>query len=183
MTRSALLAAATGLLLTAGCSQEDAGEKPVAASGTTAASDTVAAAVAGSGDHRKLAALLKDAQLAPVLDGKAGYTILAPSDGAFDALGEKGTALAGEEQRPLLTAILRGHILPGEVTPEAIEAAIARKQGPVQMRTMAGGTVSFAKAGDGYTVSNGGERAILGSAISASNGAFLPIDKVLIPAQ
>lgn len=181
MTRTGFMVAAAGLLLTA-CSQQDNGETSASAT-AAAASGTVGAAVAGSTDHRKLTAALKDTQLSSVLDGKGGYTILAPRDAAFDALGDKGTALAGEEQRPLLTAVLRGHILPGEVTPKAIEAAIARKQGPVEMRTMAGSTVRFAKAGNGYTVSNGAETAALGPGSSASNGAVLPIDKVLLPAQ
>lgn len=183
IARSTFFAAATGLMVLAGCSQQDAGEKPVAATGDAAAG-TVAAAVAGSADHRRLAAALTGTQLAPVLDGKGDYTLLAPSDAAFEALGDKATALAGEDQRPLMIAVLRGHILPGQVTPKAIEAAIARKQGPVEMRTMAGGTVRFSKSGDGYTVSNGAETANLsGATIAAANGAVLPVDKVLLPAQ
>ena len=172
---------AFALALLAGCSQDGAGDKPVAAT-SDAAAGTVAAAVAGMDGHRKLAAALTDTQLAPVLDGKGDYTLLAPSDAAFDALGEKGAALAAKDQRPLMVAVLRGHILPGQVTPKAIEAAIARKQGPVEMRTMAGGTVKFAKAEDGFTVTNGAQTATLASATTAaSNGAVLPIDKVLLP--
>jgi uncharacterized surface protein with fasciclin (FAS1) repeats len=110
--------------------------------------------------------------------------LLAPTDAAFGTLGEKGTQLAQADQRPLLIAVLRGHILPGQVTPKAIEAAIARKQGPVEMRTMAGNTVTFAKAEKGFTVSNGAQTATLASATTAaSNGAVLPIDGVLLPAQ
>lgn len=181
--RGTLFAATAGLALLAGCSREDAGAQPEAVT-SDAARGTVAAALAGSGDHRKLAAALTDTQLAPVLDGKGDYTLLAPSDAAFEALGDKGAALAAKDQRPLMIAVLRGHILPGQVTLKAIEAAIARKQGPVEMRTMAGGTVTFARAGDGFTVSNGGVTAKLAEATTAaSNGAVLPIDKVLLPAQ
>lgn len=176
-----MVVAALGLTLAAGCSEDRTGTEPVAA---TSDAGTVAAAVAGSADHRKLAAALTDTQLAPVLDGKGDYTLLAPSDAAFGALGDKAAKLGEQEQRPLMIAVLRGHILPGQVTSEAIEAAIARKQGPVEMRTMAGGTVTFAKAGEGYTVSNGAQTATLASATTAaSNGAVLPIDKVLLPAQ
>lgn len=181
-TRAPILAAATALALLAGCSQEGAGDRPVAETGD-AASGTVAAAVSSSADHRKLAAALSDTRLAPVLDGKGDYTLLAPTDAAFAALGEKGPALGAQDQRPLMVAVLRGHILPGHVTTQAIEAAIARKQGPVEMRTMAGGTVRFSKADGALQVSNGSATSTLGGAVSASNGAVLPIDKVLLPAQ
>lgn len=176
-------AAAAGLLLLGACGQTSDGTKPAAAT-SDAARGTVAAAVAASSDHRKIASALADTQLAPVLDGKGDYTLLAPSDTAFAALGDKGTRLGEKEQRPLMIAVLRGHILPGQVTPKAIEAAIARKKGPVAMRTMAGNTVTFAEADDGFTVSNGGETAKLATAsTAASNGAVLSIDKVLMPAQ
>ena len=182
MSARTILIASAPLALLASTAQDAGEKKPVAAAGDTA-SGTVAAAVAASDGHRKLTAALADTQLAPVLDGKGDYTLLAPSDAAFDALGERGAALSGAEQRPLMIAVLRGHILPGQVTPEAIEAAIARKQGPVEMRTMAGGTVRFAKNGSGYTVSNGAETAALGASTAASNGAVLAVDKVLLPAQ
>ena len=145
---------------------------------------TVAAALTGVDNHRKLSAALADTQLAPVLDGKGDYTLLAPSDAAFDALGEKGKALSAKEQRPLMIAVLRGHILPGQVTARSIEQAIARKKGPVAMRTMLGDTVRFAKTAKGLSVSNGKQTAMLEAGdTTASNGAVLPIDKVLLPAN
>lgn len=171
------------LLMLGGCSQPAEGDHPVAAT-SDAAAGTVASVVAGSGDHRKLAAALNDTRLAPVLDGKGEYTLLAPSDAAFAALGDKGTALTAKDQHPLMIAVLRGHILPGQVTPKSVAAAIARKKGAVEMRTMAGATVTFARSADGLTVSNGGSTARLASAsIASSNGAVLPIDKVLMPPQ
>lgn len=183
MRARALTIAAIGLLGLAGCSQEGQGDKPAAAT-SEPANGTVAATAAGLADHRKLAAALTDTQLAPVLDGKGIYTLLAPDDDAFTALGSKGEALTGQDRRPLMIAVLRAHLLPGQVTPEAVEQAIARKKGPVEMRTMAGGTVRFAKSDKGIEVSNGSSTAMLAAgARTASNGAVLPIDAVLLPAQ
>jgi uncharacterized surface protein with fasciclin (FAS1) repeats len=180
MTRRSSIMA-VGLLVLAGCSQGGEGDKPIAAT-SEQTNGTVAATVAASADHRKLAAALTDTQLGPVLDGKGAYTLLAPDDTAFDALGDKGDALAGKDRRPLMIAVLRAHLLPGEVTPEAIEKAIAREKGPVEMRTMAGGTVRFSKGRRGIVVGNGEtEAALSGTAQTASNGAMLPIDKVLLP--
>ncbi len=182
-TRLIVGAATAGLMALAGCSEQGQGDQPVAATGQST-NGTVAATVAASSEHRELAAALTDTQLAPVLDGKGIYTLLAPGDAAFAALGAKGEALSGPDRRPLMIAVLRAHLLPGEVTPESIERAIARKQGPVTMRTMAGGTVRFSKTDVGITVGNGATEAALAStAYAASNGAVLPIDKVLLPAS
>lgn len=176
-----LIALASAAMILAGCSDQDQGAKPVAAK-SQSANGTVAATVADFPEHRTLAAALSDTRLAPVLDGKGVYTLLAPGDAAFAALGDKGAALAGAEHRPLMIAVLRAHLLPGEVTPESIEKAIARENGPVEMRTMAGGTVRFSKGERGIVVSNGeSEAALSDTARTASNGAVLPIDKVLLP--
>lgn len=173
--------AAAVLLALAGCSEQGQGDEPVAAR-SEPANGTLAATVAASTGHRRLAAALVDTQLAPVLDGKDVYTLLAPGDPAFAALGDKAQALSAAERRPLMAAVLRAHMLPGQVTPESIEQAIARKKGPVEMRTMAGGTVRFSKTDRGIAVSNGAIQAALSDTASiASNGAVLPIDKVLLP--
>lgn len=173
---------AAGLMALAACSQPDSEAQTLIGGETEAASGTVVAALTDVAGHRALTAALTDTQLAPVLDGKGDYSLLAPSDAAFDALGEKFEALSGPDQRPLMIAVLRGHILPGQITPSAIEQAIARQKGPVEMRTMAGVTVRFAKTESGLTVSSGAQTASLESgAVTASNGAVLPIDTVLLP--
>lgn len=170
------------LMALAGCDRQGQGDQPMAANGQ-AGNGTVIATLADSPDHRELAAALTDTRLAPVLDGKGNYTLIAPVDAAFAALGAKADALEGENHRPLMIAVLRAHLLPGQVTPEAIEAAIARKNGPVEMRTMAGGTVRFRKTEGRIMVGNGSsEAALTGTARTASNGAVLPVDKVLLPA-
>lgn len=179
--RLTLVLAASGWIALAGCSEQGQGDQPIAAK-SQSANGTVAATVAGSGDHRELAAALADTRLAPVLDGKGVYTLLAPNDAAFGGLGEKGEALSAEERRPLMIGVLRAHLLPGQVTPESIEQAIARKQGPVEMRTMAGGMVRFRKSDGRIIVSNGSTEAELtGTAQTASNGAVVPLDGVLLP--
>ena len=144
---------------------------------------TVASVVAGEDRFAKLAWALADTQLAPVLDGQGDYTLLAFDDRGFAKLGDKADALTSTGERPLLAAILRAHILPGQITPAAIHQAIERKNGPVEMRTLAGDIVTFAETDDGTTVSNGSVTARLeGNDVAAINGAVLTIDRVLMPA-
>ena len=181
MTARLAIFALASLTLLAGCSQASKGNQPQAFV-IVAGHGTVASAVSGATDLRRLSSALSETQLAPVLDGKGEYTLLAPTDAAFDALGAKGKALAEKDQQPLLIAVLRAHLLPGQVTPHAIEVAIARKKGPVEMRTMAGGTVRFSNDAKGIAVSNGVATAHIASTTqTASNGAILPIDAVLLP--
>lgn len=144
---------------------------------------TIASAVSEDPALRSLKVAMTDSQLSSAFDRKGDYTLLAPTDAAFSALGDKAKGLSQPENLPLLVAVLRGHILPGHVTAESIEQAIARKKGPVQMMTMSGTPVTFTQSGDSILVGNGNVQATLSSATKVSNGAVIKIDRVLVPAS
>ena len=62
------------------------------------------------------------------------------------------------------------------------ELALARGKGkPVKMTTMAGEEVTFARGGDGVTVTaaDGSVAKVAGKEVAASNGVAIPIDGVL----
>lgn len=145
-------------------------------------SKALSAAIADSADLKTLSGALASTGISAVFDGKASYTVLAPTDGAFAALGDKGKALSQPEEKPALAAVLRDHIVPGTLTREDIAKAIEASGGkPVKMRTVGEGTVSFAKSGDDITVTgaDGSTAKIEGAAIAANNGVALPISAVL----
>ena len=50
------------------------------------------------------------------------------------------------------------------------------------MQTMGGTSVTFIEDGEDITVGNGASTATIGQSATASNGAILTIDKVLVPA-
>ena len=125
---------------------------------------------------------LDDTGLESVLDGKGSYTLLAPTDKAFDALGDDKDRLTGDGQKPLLAAVLRDHLVPGVMTPDSIRDAIAQAGGSVSMRTLGSGSVSFAEK-DGELVITGadGKTAhIAGTAYATSNGVLIPVDSLLV---
>lgn len=144
---------------------------------------TIAAGLATSEELGIMQDALAQSELAGVFDGPASYTILAPTDAAFEALGDPKTTLLENDQRPLLVAILRDHLLPGHITPEAIEAALAEQGAPVTMTTLGQAEVTFAKSGDSLTVTreSGQTAALTGTAVAASNGVVIPIDRILLP--
>jgi uncharacterized surface protein with fasciclin (FAS1) repeats len=182
--RLAHAAALAAIVLLPACSAAD--ENAANGGDGTLQEDTTRTLVASLGDLPDLATLngaISSAELGTVFDGPASYTLLAPNNAAFEKLGEEGKTLLTEEQRPVLVGLLREHILPGHMTPENIDKAIADKGGPVTMTTLGGGNVTFSKEGDVVMVDNGaGSKASFsGSASASSNGVIIPLDTVLVP--
>ena len=182
--RSLAAAAALAVLAPlAACSDRDT------PAGETAAGEeadrTLAAAIGDAPGLTTVSSALSEAGLASVFDGPGSYTVLAPDDDAFAKLGDRGKTLSEAEHRAELVALLRGHILPGHLTPKAIRQAIADKKGPVTMTTLADGEVTFAAAGDAITVTgeDGAKATIEGEALVASNGVVLPLDGLVKKAE
>ncbi|MBX7457982.1 fasciclin domain-containing protein [Qipengyuania sp. 1NDH17] len=179
-----LAGAIAGLALLPACSSDADTAEP---DGTTQeeATRTLAASLGDLPEMATLNGVISEAELGSIFDGPASYTLLAPNDAAFNALGEEGQALMDEEQRPVLIGLLREHILPGHLTPENIAQALETKGGDVTMTTLGGGEVTFAKDGDTITVSNGnGSTAKLAAtATAATNGVIIPLDTVLVPEE
>ena len=177
-----LAAAISGLTLLPACSSES--EEPAGAASTQEeGTRTMAASLNELPDMAALNGAISSAELGSIFDGPGSYTLLAPNDSAFEALGDRGQVLMQEEQRPILVGLLREHILPGHLTPENIAKAIEDKGGDVTMTTLGGGDVTFSMDGDAVTVSNGdGSSAHFAStATAATNGVIIPVDTVLVP--
>ena len=179
-----LAGAIAGLALLPACSGDV--EAPEADGATQEdATRTLAASLGELPDMASLNGAISEAQLGSIFDGPGSYTLLAPNDEAFGALGEDAAALMSEEQRPILVGLLREHILPGHLTPENIAQALEDKGGDVTVTTLGGGNVTFARDGDTITVTNGnGSTAKLAStATAATNGVIIPLDTVLLPKE
>lgn len=173
--------ALASLPVVSACSDTGAADSQTATKdeGTT----TLASALGAGDDMDMLRDALEESELSGVLDGPASYTVLAPGDAAFEAMGEQGEALFEDEQRPVLVALLRDHLLPGHLTPEAIGEAIDKKGGPVTMATLGDAEVTFSRSGDTVQVAmaDGGSATFAGRAIATNNGVVIPIDTVLLP--
>ena len=175
---AALAAAACALMLPA-CSGDSAGESDATAE---VSDETLASVVEHADGLSTVSDVLGDAGLAQVFDGAASYTLFAPQDAAFDALGEAGDDLRSPEQRAAMVAILRDHIVPGYLTPDDIANAVdVADDGSVEMRTMGAHTLTFTGEGDTITVTgeDGSTAKFAGDALRASNGVAIPLDGVL----
>ncbi len=172
---TALVGVALALAACSGDAQDDGSGAPATSN------QTLATVFANSDRFDTTADALSDTGLAGVFDGPGTYTVLAPDDEAFAALGAPGEQLMVPEQRAVLVAMLRNHIIPGQLDAASVRDAIARKQGPVEMRTLGDGKVSFALDGEALVVTGHGNRATIDpdGQVIASNGTVLPIDAVL----
>lgn len=180
------LAAAAGLVMPLSACSDEPESSPTAAAGNEVGTGTLAARIGSAPGLTTVSGALSEAGLADVFDGPGSYTVLAPDDDAFAKLGTDEASLTDPANRAELVAMLRGHILPGHLTPQAIKTAIAEKNGPVSMRTLAGDQVEFSAAdGDAIvaTGAGGAKARIDGAALVASNGVVLPLDGLIKSVQ
>ena len=120
------------------------------------------------------------AGLTDTLTAPGPYTVFAPTNDAFSALlGELGVTkdqlLANT---PLLTAVLKYHVVAGQVPSSAVPLGKA-------INPVGGGFFKIDKVGTSLVITDGRDRTskIVQADIAASNGVIHAIDKVLLPAD
>lgn len=178
MVGGAVIAA---LAMTA-CNKADNAAAPETSEAKEAAGDKTIAA--GLGDSKKFAEAAKASGLEATLAGPGPYTVLVPTDAAFDKMpaGALDT-LMKPEARSDLTAVLTYHILPGTMLAADIGKAIDAGKGKAQLPTMAGGTLTATREGDAIVIADGaGTKArIVDAEEQRSNGVIHHIDAVMMP--
>src|SRR5690606_31821271 len=129
----------------------------------------IAAANAGTST---LVAALEAAGLDAALRGEGPFTVFAPVNPAFSALGsDVVAALLEEANEDLLTRILTFHVVAGET----LAADLSNGQ---TLTTLEGSTLSVAIAGGNVTI-NGAR--VTTADIEATNGVIHLIDAVMVP--
>ncbi len=142
-----------------------------AAPNAQAGSDIVDTAV-GAGNFNTLVAAVKAADLVDTLKGEGPFTVFAPTDEAFAALGDEAIAdLLKPENKEKLTSILLYHVVAGKV----VSGDLAGKA--LEVETVQGAKVSV-DATDGVKVN---DATVVAADVEASNGVIHAIDKVLLP--
>ena len=186
IAKNALAAAALAALpLVAACSDGAEADAETLSETRDESTQSLGGALGAMNDVSTLRNALTETELAGILDGPASYTVLAPNDAAFEKLGEASADLSEEEQKPILLAIVRDHLLPGHLTPETIRSAIEAQGGSVSMTTLGEGSVTFAMDGENLTVSlgDGAQARVIGEPVASNNGVVIPLDTVLVPSE
>ena len=106
---------------------------------------------------------------------RGSYTLLAPTDAAFEALGGDVVAQLLEPQnRDQLVTIVQYHVLENPVTSDQID-------GVIEAPTLAGDAVMVERVGERVQVGGEGGAVVTDADIRATNGVIHVIDSVLIP--
>ncbi|EAZ92492.1 fasciclin domain-containing protein [Crocosphaera chwakensis] len=139
--------------------------------GDTAEMNLVETAMA-AGEFNTLVAAVQAAGLAETLSGEQEFTVFAPTDEAFAALGEDTLEeLLKPENKDKLTAILTYHVVPGMVTSTDLEAG--------KVKTVQGSDLEV-DLGEAVMVD---DATVVKADIMTSNGVIHVIDKVILPAE
>ena len=176
--------ALAAILLLGACGDKAAEPAPKSEAAKEAAGDQTIAA--GLGDATKFAAAAKNTGLDATLAGPGPYTVLVPTDAAFDKLpaGALDT-LMKDEGRQELTGVLTYHILPGAILTADIAKAIDAGKGKALLATMAGGTLTATREGDKIVLTDGdGHKATMANTDETlANGVVHRVDTVLMPSK
>jgi transforming growth factor-beta-induced protein len=127
------------------------------------------------GRFTSLVAAVEAAGLAETLSGEGPFTVFAPTDEAFTALGDTTTDLLKPENKAQLSDILLYHVVPGKV----MAADVAGLDGQSAETALAGKSVAIKVDGD-KVILNENVNVII-TDIEASNGVIHVIDAVLLP--
>ena len=136
---------------------------------------TIVEIAVGNKDFSTLVAAVKAAGLVDALSGEGPFTVFAPTNAAFEALGEE-TLKAVLADKKKLTAILTYHVIPANVV--AKDAVGLAKDGK-SAKTLNGAEIGLSIKGQSLFLN--GNTKVLKTDIVGKNGVIHVIDKVLLP--
>ena len=135
--------------------------------------------------HTTLVAAVKAAGLVETLQGDGPFTVLAPTNDAFENLPD-GTVetLLKPENKKKLTGILTYHVIPGDMSYNDIADAIEEGNGKATVKTVSGGSLTFMMNGM-HNIAVKDEKGNMANIttynVDQSNGVIHVLDSVLLP--
>ena len=141
-----------------------------------------------AGNLKTLVAAVGAAGLVDTLKGEGPFTVFAPNDDAFKKLpaGTVDTLLKPENKQKLV-GVLTYHVVAGKLDTAELDKEIEAGGGSAKLKTVAGGQLTVAKDGEGYTITDatGGKSKISAEErnVYQSNGVAHVIDTVLPPSK
>lgn len=134
-------------------------------------SENIVALASSTPDLSTLAEAVTAAGLVQTLEGPGPFTVFAPTNQAFDALGNQLNTLLEPANKAQLADILTYHVVPGDV--QAADLSDGQKLETVQ------GDKLTVKISNGKVMIN--DATVTMPDVEASNGVVHVINKVLVP--
>ena len=175
------VAAALGLgVMACGDDEEDTASGGTAAAATAtpepeateAAGMDIVALAQETPELSTLVEAVTAADLVETLQGEGPFTVFAPTNEAFEGLGDTLTTLLEPANKADLASVLTYHVVPGELMAADLEDG-------QELETVNGETLTVSIDGDTVKV---GEATVTMPDVDASNGVVHVIDTVLQPA-
>ena len=193
--KSTLISGLSALALTA-CSGSDTSDTvatdtevvqddAMISDGTQATTDkNIVALAQGNPQASTLVSAVTAAGLAETLSGSGPFTLFAPSNDAFAKV-DKATldGLLKPESKAKLAALLKYHVVAGNVKAADLAKLIADGNGTSAVTTLNGGTLKASMNGDKIilTDAKGGKSTLTTADLVASNGTVHMVDTVAMP--
>ena len=145
--------------------------------------DTLMEIASANDDLSTLTLAVGVSGVAEELNGQGPFTGFAPTNEAFDKLGQDKVAeLLKPEQKGELGQILKLHIIPGSLMMADIEKAIADGGGTAVFVTEQGGEIKATRDGEDIVLEDGkGNKSRVSNEAKAKNGVLYTVDTVLMP--
>lgn len=170
---SLLAASALSLAATAPVLAESF-DKKIDHHGMKASEPSIVEIAVGDDTFSTLVAALQTAELVDALSGDGPFTVFAPTNDAFAALGaDTINGLLQEENRGTLTSILTYHVVAGEFFARDLDA------GSYELTTLQGDTLDLVVDSHGAVTVDGAS--VIAADVDASNGVVHVIDAVITP--
>nr|WP_315458313.1 fasciclin domain-containing protein [uncultured Sphingorhabdus sp.] len=152
---------------------------------TEATGDKTIVALAQSNPQAStLVTAVTAAGLAETLSGAGPFTVFAPSNDAFAKV-DKATldGLLKPESKDKLAALLKYHVVAGNVKSGDLAKLIADGKGTATVKTLNGGSLKASMDGDKIVLTDakGGKSTVTGADMVASNGTIHVVDTVVMP--
>lgn len=193
--KSTLISGLSALALTA-CSGSDTSDTvatdtevvqddAMISDGTQATTDkNIVALAQGNPQASTLVTAVTAAGLAETLSGSGPFTLFAPSNDAFAKV-DKATldGLLKPESKAKLAALLKYHVVAGNVKAADLAKMIADGNGTAAVKTLNGGSVQARMNGDKIVLTDakGGKSTVTTADLVASNGTVHMVDTVVMP--
>ena len=152
---------------------------------TEATGDKTIVALAQSNPQAStLVTAVTAAGLAETLSGAGPFTVFAPSNDAFAKV-DKATldGLLKPESKDKLAALLKYHVVAGNVKSGDLAKLIADGNGTATVKTLGGGSLKASMDGDKIVLTDakGGKSTVTAPDMMASNGTVHLVDTVVMP--
>ena len=119
-----------------------------------------------------------------LLENRGDFTVFAPSDTAFDQLGQSDVdELLMPENKQTLKSLMSYHIVPGKLTASQILRALCRGKGAASFTTIQGEELLASMDGTDIVLTDcsGNQARITGADTTSRNLVFHRIDRVVLP--